>query len=147
MSRVEANFPLLAKYTESGCKLRKCIARSSMLPACFCSVDLIPRKLRHLRFLHRGGMARRKSCILCVRATSLSARLDLLPNFPVLGIVAVVAATLVSSPPQNVLSRRRQPCAASSIIVSTRRPTEPTRKCVPAGTTMRRPSKQTPPTQ
>ena len=70
----------------------------------------------------------------------ISALLDLLPDFPVLGIVAVVAATLVSSSPPNMLSRRRQPCAAPSIIATMRRPTEPMAKCVPAGT-IRRPSK------
>ena len=48
----------------------------------------------------------------------ISALLDLLPDFPVLGIVAVVAATLVSSSPPNMLSRRRQPCAAPSIIAT-----------------------------
>jgi hypothetical protein len=67
-----------------------------MVAACFCSAGSIPRKLRHLRFLHRGRDAS-SQVMYRVRTTSLSALLNLLPDFPVLGIVAVVAATLVAS--------------------------------------------------
>jgi hypothetical protein len=65
-----------------------------------------------------------------VRATSLS--FNFLPNFPVPGIIAVVAASVISSP-QDMVSRRRQPCAAPSIIATRCKPMDPTGKCVPAG--------------
>ena len=55
-----SKFLLLPKYSDSG----KCIARW-WLAGCFCSVDAIPRILRHLRLLHRGGMPRRKSRAAC----------------------------------------------------------------------------------
>ena len=77
----------------------------------------------------------------------ISALLDLLPDFPVLGIVAVVAATLVSSSPQNMLSRRRQPCAAPSIIATMCKPTEPIGKVCACRYNTAAKQASTPPTQ
>jgi hypothetical protein len=97
------------KYTDSSeCKY------PPMHPVHFCSTEQYP-----------GNCGIFASCttrsdlshIVCARRF-LSAILGLLPNFPVLGIVAVitvVAAVVVSSSCDKD-ARRRQPCAAPSII-------------------------------
>ena len=107
-----------------------------MHPACFCSADSIPRELRHLS-LSAHGVTCRKSRVCTTTSVISATGLDLLPDFPVLGIVAVVAGVVVVSSLQETWYRGDVSLAPLSIIAATSiRPSRAVSACLQ----VRRPS-------